>query len=131
VVGMIDLNLSETETKDLMEGKVNSVTWYQKGRPPVGDYTVINDRMYRILGYGRSNFERSIDLGFMGMYGDEKRMIDNEQSKIIHVNCFGCGKKMTILCNATAQVVAVRCPECAERYDRVCRNPDGDDVCDW
>jgi len=86
----IDLNLTEEETLEIIEGKRNSVLRLaeelvgkdQHTRRVLhyinrGDYTRVGDRMYRVCWImppfkPREYYKEEVGLGFMGMYGDEE-----------------------------------------------------------
>ena len=68
-----DLQVTQEDLKKLLEGKINSVKCLIEDRPFIGDYAVVSDRLYRVVDviwYGRVYV--CVQLGFAGMYGDEK-----------------------------------------------------------
>jgi len=42
----------------------------------------------------------------------------NETTKITRRGCMGCGKIVSILCNETASIVSVRCPDCLHKFEK-------------
>ena len=71
----VDLNLTEEETKLLMEGKINCICRPESftGNDLSGKYIRVNDRLYRIIrGVWVIGNKKQYSLGFMGMYGDEE-----------------------------------------------------------
>ena len=43
-------------------------------------------------------------------------MTEKEYTKVVNRKCQDCGKPLSILCNESAQIVAVRCPECFQTF---------------
>jgi len=41
---------------------------------------------------------------------------EHEYTKVVNQKCQDCGKPLSILCNESAQIVAVRCPECFQTF---------------
>ena len=69
----INLHLTYDEMRFLIEGKTNEVRVPIEISPKKGDFTVIRDRMYRIIYLkGKGKAFGLVGLGFMGMYGDEE-----------------------------------------------------------
>jgi len=48
---------------------------------------------------------------------------ERETSKIVRRKCQDCGEELEILCNASAQIVAIRCPKCTKQFHL--DNPEG------
>lgn len=42
--------------------------------------------------------------------------MSEELTKIVNQKCQDCGKQLSILCNESCQVVAVRCPDCFQTF---------------
>lgn len=42
--------------------------------------------------------------------------MSKELTKIVNRKCQDCGKQVSILCNESCQVVAVRCPDCFQTF---------------
>ena len=40
----------------------------------------------------------------------------HEYTKIVNRKCQDCGKRVSILCNESAKIVAVRCPDCFQTF---------------
>ena len=43
-------------------------------------------------------------------------MTEKEYTKVVNRKCHDCGKQVSILCNETSQIVAVRCPDCFQAF---------------
>ena len=68
-----DLQVTPEDLKKLIEGKINSAKCLIEDKPARGDYTVVFDRLYRVVDviWGGRVYV-NVQLGFAGMYGDEK-----------------------------------------------------------
>ena len=43
-------------------------------------------------------------------------MTEKEYTKVVNRKCQDCGKRVSILCNESCQVVSVRCPDCFQTF---------------
>ena len=69
----VNLNPTKEEVGLLMEGKTNYVYTHWSIEVKEGEYTMINSRIYRIIKVKKmGTVHNRVDLGFMGMYGDEE-----------------------------------------------------------
>ena len=46
----------------------------------------------------------------------QEMTLSKEQTKIVNTKCQDCGNQVSILCNESCQVVAVRCPDCFQTF---------------
>ena len=46
----------------------------------------------------------------------QEMTLSKELTKIVNTKCQDCDKQLSILCNESCQVVAVRCPDCFQTF---------------
>lgn len=98
---------------NIKNGKIVDITW-DDGIEYFGiemPYKWIRKKFYEYA------FKHNISDSHLMRYWGKNIKMAKEFTKIINKKCQDCGMKVSILCNETAKIVAVRCPSCILEFN--------------